>query len=102
MSAILAGRNEPITWTSRACAPVFYVYFLLIWSVTMGLIAAFRQAARGILPVNAYLAGMPEPLYALFGTGYLGYTVTSPPMGKIRGRSNDKTPQQCSALVLLD
>ena len=24
--------------------------------------------------MNAYLAGIPEPLYALFGTGYLGYT----------------------------
>jgi hypothetical protein len=25
--------------------------------------------------MNAYLNGLPEPLYALFGTGYLGYTV---------------------------
>ena len=25
--------------------------------------------------MNAYLNGIPEPLYALFGTGYLGYTV---------------------------
>ena len=24
--------------------------------------------------MNAYLAGIPEPLCALFGTGYLGYT----------------------------
>ncbi len=24
--------------------------------------------------MNAYLNGLPEPLYALFGTGYLGYT----------------------------
>jgi hypothetical protein len=25
--------------------------------------------------MNAYLNGLPEPLYALFGTGYLGYPV---------------------------
>ena len=43
----------------------------------MGLIAAFRpDAARAIAAgMTAYLNGIPEPLYALFGTGYLGYTV---------------------------
>ena len=25
--------------------------------------------------MQAYLAGIPDPLWALFGTGYLGYTV---------------------------
>ena len=62
------------------------MYFLLLWSVPMGLIAAFRpEAARDIAAgMNAYLAGIPEPLYALFGTGYLGYTVTRQ-WGKIRG-----------------
>ena len=42
----------------------------------MGLIAAARpEMAKGIAEgMNAYLAGIPEPLYALFGTGYLGYT----------------------------
>jgi hypothetical protein len=25
--------------------------------------------------MNAYLNSLSEPLYALFGTGYLGYTV---------------------------
>lgn len=34
--------------------------------------------------MNAYLGGLPEPLYALFGTGYLGYTAARQ-WGKVRG-----------------
>ena len=34
--------------------------------------------------MNAYLAGIPEPLYALFGTGYLGYTAARA-WGKAKG-----------------
>ncbi len=34
--------------------------------------------------MNAYLSGIPEPLYALFGTGYLGYTAART-WGKIKG-----------------
>ena len=43
---------------------------------SMGVLAAFNpSAARDIAAgMNAYLNGLPEPLYALFGTGYLGYT----------------------------
>jgi hypothetical protein len=87
MSAILAEAQSADPWTSRARPSFLYVmYFLLLWSVPMGLIAAFRpQAAHDIAAgMNAYLAGIPEPLYALFGTGYLGYTVTRQ-WGKIRG-----------------
>lgn len=87
MSAILAEAQSADPWTSRARPSFLYVmYFLLLWSVPMGLIAAFRpETARDIASgMNAYLAGIPEPLYALFGTGYLGYTVTRQ-WGKIRG-----------------
>ncbi|NVD26895.1 holin family protein [Parasphingorhabdus flavimaris] len=87
MSAILAEAQSTDPWTSRARPSFLYVmYFLLLWSVPMGLIAAFRpEAARDIAAgMNAYLAGIPEPLYALFGTGYLGYTITRQ-WGKIRG-----------------
>ena len=34
--------------------------------------------------MNAYLAGIPEPLYVLFGTGYLGYTAARQ-WGKVKG-----------------
>ncbi len=78
MAAQAAEANSPDLWTSRARPTFLYVmYALLLWSIPMGLIAAFRPAlaeamARGMA---AYLDALPEPLYALFGTGYLGYTV---------------------------
>ncbi|ATW04311.1 holin family protein [Sphingorhabdus sp. YGSMI21] len=87
MSAILAEAQSSDPWTSRARPSFLYVmYLLLLWSIPMGLIAAFRpEAARDIAAgMNAYLSGIPEPLYALFGTGYLGYTVARQ-WGKIRG-----------------
>lgn len=65
-------------WTARARPSFLYVmYALLLWAIPMGIVAAFRpmiaaQIARGMV---AYWAAIPEPLYALFGTGYLGYTV---------------------------
>jgi hypothetical protein len=34
--------------------------------------------------INAHLNGLPKPLYALFGTGYLGHPATRQ-WGKARG-----------------
>lgn len=65
-------------WTSRARPTFLYVmYALLLWSLPMGLIAAVRPATAQAIAhgMAAYLNGLPEPLYTLFGTGYLGYTV---------------------------
>lgn len=77
LSAIVAEANSVDPWTSRARPSFLYVmYAIILWAIPMGLIAAFRpQAAQDIAAgMNAYLNGLPEPLYALFGTGYLGYT----------------------------
>ena len=77
LSAIIAEAQSVDPWTSRARPSFLYVmYAIILWSLPMGLIAAFRpQAALDIAAgMNAYLSGLPEPLYALFGTGYLGYT----------------------------
>jgi hypothetical protein len=88
MAGVLAEAGSSDPWTSRARPSFLYVmYVLLLWSIPMGLIAAIRPAtaeaiARGM---NAYLTGIPEPLYALFGTGYLGYTVARE-WGKAKGR----------------
>lgn len=87
LSAIVAEAGSPDPWTSRARPSFLYVmYALLLWALPMGLIAALRpEAARDIAAgMNAYLSGLPEPLYALFGTGYLGYTAARQ-WGKIRG-----------------
>lgn len=87
LTAIVAEAESNDPWTSRARPSFLYVmYALLLWAIPMGLIAAARPEtadaiARGM---NAYLAGIPEPLYALFGTGYLGYTAARQ-WGKFRG-----------------
>ena len=87
LSAIVAEANSKDPWTSRARPSFLYViYVLLLWALPMGILAAFRpETARDIASgMNAYLNGLPEPLYALFGTGYLGYTVARQ-WGKIKG-----------------
>ncbi len=87
LSAIVAEAGSPDPWTSRARPSFLYVmYGLLLWAIPMGVIAAFRpDAARAIASgMNAYLNGLPEPLYALFGTGYLGYTAARQ-WGKVKG-----------------
>lgn len=87
LQAIVAEANSKDPWTSRARPSFLYVmYALILWAVPMGVLAAFNPAlARDIASgMNAYLAGLPEPLYALFGTGYLGYTAARQ-WGKIKG-----------------
>ena len=87
LTAIVAEANSRDPWTSRARPSFLYVmYALLLTALPMGILSAFspttaREIASGM---NAYLAGLPEPLYALFGTGYLGYTAARQ-WGKVKG-----------------
>ena len=87
LSAVLAEAQSADPWTSRARPSFLYViYAMILWAIPMGLIAAVRpEAAANIASgMNAYLSGLPEPLYALFGTGYLGYTAARS-WGKSKG-----------------
>lgn len=87
LSAIVAEAKSGDPWTSRARPSFLYVmYALILFSVPMGVIAAFDPiTARAIgNGMTAYLAALPEPLYALFGTGYLGYTAARQ-WGKVKG-----------------
>lgn len=87
MSAILAEAQSTDPWTSRARPAFLYVmYALLLWAIPMGLIAGARpEMATAIAQgMNAYLSGIPDPLYTLFGTGYLGYTAART-IGKWKG-----------------
>jgi Holin of 3TMs, for gene-transfer release len=87
MTAIVAEAQSNDPWTSRARPSFLYVmYTMILWAIPMGLIAAVRpEMAKGIADgMNAYLAGIPEPMWALFGTGYLGYTAARS-WGKAKG-----------------
>jgi hypothetical protein len=87
LSAIVAEANSRDPWTRRARPSFLYVmYVMILWALPMGVISAFRpETARDIASgMNAYLGGLPEPLYTLFGTGYLGYTAMRQ-WGKIKG-----------------
>lgn len=87
LSAIVAEANSADPWTSRARPSFLYVmYAMILLAVPMGVVAAFRpETAQAIgAGMTAYLNGLPEPLYALFGTGYLGYTAARQ-WGKTRG-----------------
>lgn len=87
MTAIVAEAQSADPWTSRARPSFLYVmYAMILWAIPMGLIAAVQPGmAKSIAEgMNAYLAGIPEPMWALFGTGYLGYTAARS-WGKAKG-----------------
>ena len=87
MSAIIAEAGSTDPWTSRARPSFLYVmYAIILWAIPMGLIAATQpEMAKNIAAgMNAYLGGIPEPLWTLFGIGYLGYTVARQ-WGKAKG-----------------
>jgi hypothetical protein len=87
LSAIVAEAGSRDPWTSRARPSFLYVmYALILWSLPVGVLAAFYpQSAEAIgTGMTAYLRGLPNELYALFGTGYLGYTAARQ-WGKAKG-----------------
>ena len=87
MAAILAEAQSADPWTSRARPSFLYViYVIILWAIPMGLISAVSPlTAKGISEgMNSYLAGIPDSLWGLFGTGYLGYTAARQ-WGKAKG-----------------
>ena len=87
IASILAEAQSSDPWTSRARPSFLYVmYAIILWAIPMGLIAAVQPSvadgiARGM---NNYLGGIPDSLWGLFGTGYLGYTAARQ-WGKAKG-----------------
>jgi len=87
LSAIIAEAQSQDPWTSRARPSFMYVmYTLILFAIPMGMISAFEPGvASGISRgMTTYLRDIPESLYALFGTGYLGYTAART-YGKVKG-----------------
>jgi hypothetical protein len=87
MQAIVAEANSADPWTSRARPSFLYVmYVLVLWAIPMGLISAADPAKATAIAngMTTYLRGLPDELYTLFGTGYLGYTAART-WGKVKG-----------------
>ena len=87
MSAIVSEAQSPDPWTSRARPSFLYVmYILILWAIPMGILSAFKpEVALAITRgMTGYLSAIPDSLYALFGTGYLGYTAARQ-WGKSKG-----------------
>jgi len=82
-----SSRSLEDRWTRRARPMFLYViYAMILWALPVGLLAAVSPTrAQAVAEATAaYLRALPEPLYALFGTGYLGYA-TLRQWGKARG-----------------
>lgn len=87
LSAIVAEARSADPWTSRARPSFLYVmYALILFAVPMGLVAAVSPAKAAAIGagMTSYLSALPDSLYALFGTGYLGYTAARQ-WGKAKG-----------------
>ncbi|MFC7536445.1 holin family protein [Sphingomonas sp. GCM10030256] len=87
MQAIVAEAAAADPWTSRARPSFLYMmYALILWAIPMGLISAAdpRMAEAVARGMTSYLKGIPDELYTLFGTGYLGYTAART-WGKVKG-----------------
>lgn len=87
LSAIVAEASSADPWTSRARPSFLYVmYVMLLSALPIGILSLFAPGTAETIAgaMTAYLRGLPEELYALFGTGYLGYTAARQ-WGKIKG-----------------
>lgn len=77
ISAILAEANSTDAFTSRARPTFLYVMYAIILLMVIGAIAGIwwpAQVFQAAENLTKLLAAIPEPLWWLFGTGYLGYT----------------------------
>ena len=87
LAAIVAEAQSKDPWTSRARPSFLYVmYTIILFALPMGVLAAFSPGTATDIGdgITAYLRGLPDELYALFGTGYLGYTAARQ-WGKVKG-----------------
>jgi hypothetical protein len=74
---ILAEANSTDAFTSRARPTFLYVMYVIILLMVIGSIVGIwwpAQVFQAAENLTKLLAAIPEPLWWLFGTGYLGYT----------------------------
>lgn len=78
LSAIIAEAKSADPWTSRARPSFLYVmYVFILAAIPMGVISVFSPASAVAVAegMKAWLNAVPDMLWGVFGTGYLGYTV---------------------------
>ncbi len=74
-------------WTKRARPTFLYViYVVILFALPLGMVAAISPsvAARVTAAMSAYLRGIPDAVWTLFASGYLGYTAARQ-WGKVKG-----------------
>lgn len=77
LSAILAEANSADPWTSRARPTFLYVVYCVILLCVIGAVIGIwwpQEVFQAAENLNRLLSAIPEPLWWLFGAGYLGYT----------------------------
>ena len=85
----------PDPFVSRARPAFLYVMYAMIpAALPVGALAAVWPgvAAAVSAGIAAYLRALPEPLYALFGAGYLGYKAARQ-WGKVAGTDIPPAPR---------
>jgi hypothetical protein len=88
VSVMLAEASSMDKWTSRARPGFLYVFYFII--ISLVIIAPFvgiwfpLQMAHFYVNVAEGFKAIPEALWAVFATGYLGYTAARQ-YGKVRG-----------------
>lgn len=79
MKAITTEAASTDPWTSRARPTFMYViYILLLAALPFSVFFAISPASamQVVAGFKAWLGAIPDSLLALFGAGYVGYTVT--------------------------
>lgn len=77
MSAIVAEAKSADPFTSRARPSFLYVvYVYILAAIPMGVLFAVspEMANNVTVGVGNWLQSIPDSMWTLFGTGYLGYT----------------------------
>ena len=89
LSAIIAEAGSEDPWTSRARPTFLYVmYGAIALCFAGGVLGVWwpDHVARAASTVAAMLGAIPEPLWYLFGTGYLGYSASRSWDKRARGK----------------
>jgi hypothetical protein len=79
MSVMLAEASSPDKWTSRARPSFLYVmYVMILICIPFGGLWAFEpaMAERMAKGMQMWLGAIPDGLWATFGIGYGGYTMS--------------------------